>query len=93
VSVTETSREAYESVCINDRQAEVLAAVEKLGPCSDLEISIETGLPINSITPRRGELVEAGLLVRAGEKRGATGRRCYLWTLRPRQADLFASAA
>jgi DNA-binding MarR family transcriptional regulator len=89
--VQENSLDAYDSVCINDRQAEVLAAVEKLGACSDLEIAAETGLPINSITPRRGELVAAGLLVKAGEKLGPTGRRCSVWKLKPRQQELFAA--
>jgi hypothetical protein len=93
MSVTETSREAYESVDLTERQAEVLEAGQHLVRFTDLDLAAHLGWPINRITPRRGELVDQGYFVECGKVQGPTGRRCSLWTLRPRQADLFASAA
>lgn len=96
MTVARTSLDAYETVNINDRQADVYECIKKLGACSDLEIANELCWPINRVTPRRGELVEAGLVIRAGEKPGPTGRRCTVWTLprrSPEQIDLFAQVA
>jgi DNA-binding MarR family transcriptional regulator len=94
--IAPNSREAYEGLDLNARQAEVLSAIEEIGPCTDMEIAAHLGWEINRVTGRRGELVEKGLVVKAGDRPHQCGSRVTkrsVWTLRPRQADLFASAA
>ena len=40
----------------------VLSAIKKLGICNDRQLSAHLGWAINRINPRRGELVESGLV-------------------------------
>lgn len=59
----------------------VLTTIRALGVCNDRQISEHLKWPINRITPRRGELLDAGLIVRA--KRDvdpATNRTVNWWT-------------
>lgn len=87
--VADTSRRAYETVPLTERQRQVMAAIEELREASDLEISGTLGWPINCVTPRRGELVEIGLVVKAREKVGPSGRLCGVWRPSVRQLELF----
>lgn len=47
---------------IGERQTQVLKAIKKLQPCSNLMISQYLRLPINSITPRVKELRDFGIV-------------------------------
>lgn len=84
--VAETSRWAYETVALTERQGQVMRAIDTLGECSDTEIAEELGWPINCVTGRRGELVDAGLVVRARLKEGPSGRLVSVW--RPKKSQL-----
>lgn len=47
---------------------------------TDLEVSRDFRIPINEVTPRRGELVKQGLIVECGKKKNAfSGRYATLW--------------
>lgn len=43
-------------------QKRVLATIIALQPCNDRMIAERLNLPINTITPRRGELLDSGLI-------------------------------
>jgi DNA-binding MarR family transcriptional regulator len=60
----ETSLLAYAEVLenLNERQIQVLKAIDKIEPCNNLMISKYLNLPINSITPRTNELNKKGLI-------------------------------
>lgn len=77
--VAPTSLEAFDSVDLTERQAEVMAAIEQLGTCSDQAIAEHLDWTINRVTPRRGELVEYGMVVRADYATNAHGRRVSVW--------------
>jgi len=47
---------------INKRQLECLLTLDKLGEANNLMISKESGIPINVVTPRMGELRKKGLI-------------------------------
>ncbi|HEY0089695.1 MAG TPA: hypothetical protein VGB37_12685 [Candidatus Lokiarchaeia archaeon] len=63
--VRATSLMAYAYVLENlgQRQLEVLKAINKIEPCSDLDIAEYLNKPINTIVPRRNELVKKGLVL------------------------------
>ena len=65
--VKATSLLAYAEILENlgERQLEVLKAIDKIEPCSDLDLVDYLKKPINTITPRRNELVKMGLVVEA----------------------------
>lgn len=89
MTVAPTSRWAYEAVDLGARQAEVAEALRELGEASDLRIAGHLGWSINRVTPRRGELVVLGLVVRSGLTEGPYGQQVSLWRLVMRQGDLF----
>ena len=69
----ETSRIAAAKVTSHTgtQRARVLAMLRERGTsgATDQEIQEALGLPTNSETPRRGELVKAGLVVASGRRR------------------------
>jgi len=71
-----TSLLAYERALenINKRQLECLLALEDLGEANNLMVSKESGLPINVVTPRMGELRKKGL-IQESKICSETGRR------------------
>lgn len=79
------SREAADAIKSHaaHQRATVLAAIKEHGPVSDQQIERLTGIPGNSIRPRRGELEAAGLIVHAGKGTTESGRTCDLWTVAP----------
>lgn len=79
----QTSIAALETVPIGARQQQVLDALRELGAATDKEIANHTGLPINCITGRRGELVAMGKVVERGEVI-QNGRRAITWSLASR---------
>jgi hypothetical protein len=86
----ETSHAAYHSLDrVNDKQQRVFDAIRRLGTCNDRMISESLGWPINRVTPRRGELVSAGLIVEADRRRDVTGRLSIFWRVKEQQLTLF----
>jgi len=69
MGVRNTSRQAYFNDVvpkINEAQMVVLSALQKSKrPVNNQEVSNFLGKPINTITPRMGELVEKGLVEEA----------------------------
>ncbi|MDI6804635.1 MAG: hypothetical protein QME58_12460 [Bacteroidota bacterium] len=60
--------ESYKAVC-NDLprcQKQVYNAFKELGFATDREISVYYNIPVNRVTARRNELLELGLIVKAG---------------------------
>lgn len=87
--VAETSRWAFATVPLSERQQAVLAQLAEHGELSDQDLSMKLGWPINCVTPRRGELVELGLVVRARVvKSPLTMRPVSRWRLVNRQIEL-----
>lgn len=78
----ETSILAYVGILetIGNRQLEVIKAINEIQPCSDLDIAEHLRKPINTITPRRNELVKLGLVygVYVGISK-QTGRKVTFW--------------
>lgn len=80
--IRETSLTAFESIDITARQSEVLEAIRSLVECTDVEIAMALGWPINRVTGRRGELVKDHALVEScGIKTGPTGRPTHIWRI------------
>jgi len=63
----QTSLPAYAAAKtnINEKQEAVFKAIEVLGNCNDSQIADLLGWPINRVTPRRGELLQFGLIQHA----------------------------
>lgn len=59
-----TSMDAWKLIqeSLGQKQMLVLETLKVLGQATDKQISVALGWPINCITPRRGELVEMGLV-------------------------------
>lgn len=93
MAVTLTSLAAYDSVELNARQADVLAAIRALHEAgrhpSDQDLAEALGWSINRVTPRRGELVAYGEVVRTGTKIAKTGRVVMTWMPATQQLKLF----
>jgi DNA-binding MarR family transcriptional regulator len=88
--VAETSRWAFETVPLSERQQAVMAALLERGEATDQDLAMHLGWPINCVTPRRGELVEAGLVERSRVvKSPLTMRPVSVWRLVNRQLELF----
>jgi hypothetical protein len=83
--LTESSINAYSEIypTLGARQREVLEAF-KASPMAlcDLDVSETLNKPINTITPRRGELQKKGLIAWTGFKLNSLGRsvRAYMLT-------------
>ena len=89
MTVAPTSRWAYETVEVNDRQQDVVGALRILGEASDQQIAAHLNWTINRVTPRRGELVEMNLVARSRVGFNETGRKVSYWRLVLQQGDLF----
>lgn len=89
MNIAATSRWAYESVDLSVRQQEIIDALIALRAATDQELATHLDWPINCVTPRRGELVEQGLVARSHLTVGPTGRKVSVWRLEPHQQDLF----
>ncbi len=48
---------------LGKKQKEVFLAIEKIGESTDAEIAHYLDLPINTITPRRNELMQQGYVI------------------------------
>lgn len=80
----DTRNEAYRSLGdVTDKQRAVLAVL-RIGPMSDKAIAKKLGWEINRVTPRRGELVEMGLVEMAWDDIDPkTHRRVIVWRVVP----------
>lgn len=78
----QTSLEAYRSITnsLGHKQRMVMGCIILNGPQTNEEVSKYLHWPINTVTPRVGELVKIGLLKRGGTKIGQSGRRANVWT-------------
>ena len=70
----------------------VLEAVFALGEATDHEVAARLEWEINRVIPRRRELQELGLIVKAGEKTGGYGLKNILWKVDPVQLKNFAGS-
>lgn len=78
----QTSILAYRSLTtdkLNERQQQVLEAIEEYFPVCDRQIAASIGLPINSVTPRRGELYKKRKITEAYVGVDITGRKVTYW--------------
>jgi hypothetical protein len=58
----------------------ILQVLERLGPLTDEEIATQTQMGLNTVRPRRGELVKAGQVVAVDENgRTRAGKRATRW--------------
>lgn len=64
---------------LGNNQKIVLEAIQELAPCNDKQIAEHLGWPINSVTPRRGELFKKDRIVEAYIAKDFTGRSCTYW--------------
>ena len=69
--IRQTSLEAYERLRyevngLGKRQQAVYELLRKKSPLTDRQISRLLGWPINTVTPRRGELLKKGVIMRWG---------------------------
>ena len=81
--VRETSLESFywlkEEGILGERQMQIYRAIVDNPEVSDRELCGICSLPINSVTPRRNELEELGLIESAGVKINSNGRSCHSW--------------
>lgn len=95
MTVQPNSLAAYDTVDLSSRQAEVFGAIRDLHRLgrkpSDQDVAVWLDLPINSVTGRRGELHEQGLIVLAEHKKGPTGRKVAVWAPSPVQLSFWES--
>lgn len=61
----------------------VLECIREHGPLTDEEIQQRTGMNPSTQRPRRIELMRAGLIVEAGVKPTASGRKAVAWGVAP----------
>ena len=78
-----TSREAAASQTpaktTGDR-LRIVEVLERLGPLTDEDIAAHTQMGLNTVRPRRGELVKAGMVVAVDELgRTGAGKRATRW--------------
>jgi len=74
-----TSIQAYRNLKgLGERQQQVLEALEGIYPATNRQVSVESGIPINVVTPRMGELVTKGRVEQA-YKSDDNGRTAIYW--------------
>lgn len=81
-SVQQTSLFAYHELSptqINARQKQVLNGLREIEPATDRMVAEHTGIPINVVTPRRGELVKKSLVVQESVRFDLNRRRAIFW--------------
>ena len=89
MTVQQTSLEAFQSIsdCLGEEQLKVLCCFRSMPNhlFTDEELSIRLNKPINTITPRRGELEKSGYIIRCRQvrvQRGNVIRSVYTWMLK-----------
>lgn len=83
---------AFDSIDLTARQTEVLDAIRAMYAAgkypTDQDIADWLVWPINRVTGRRGELVSAGRVQKAGSITGPAGRPVMTWMPVPEQLTL-----
>ena len=77
-----TSISAFHSlttVKLNERQHQVLEALEEISPATNRMISEYSGIPINVVTPRMGELAGKSKVEQAYIGTDVSGRKAIYW--------------
>ena len=64
---------------INERQRQVIEALEQIQPATNRQISEYSKIPINVVTPRMGELARKKLVEIDYIGRDVTGRKAVYW--------------
>ena len=83
MSMAYTSRVAYASIeNISSKQAEVLAKIEEIQPCSNKQIAKSLKWEINRVTGRVNELAKKGLIKSEKIARNNIGRIEKLWEIK-----------
>jgi len=78
----QTSLSSYWSLSkqqINQRQKQVLEALEEIAPANNRRVSEYSKIPINVVTPRMGELVKKQLVKIAYIGKDISGRQTIYW--------------
>jgi hypothetical protein len=77
----ETSRQAYNTADLPQRQHDVYLAL-KNGPKTDPEIVAWAGIPLQSVCGARNALIERGMVLPTSLTRpNANGNPCIIWRL------------
>ena len=87
----QTSLPAYNDVKININKSrlKVLSTIQALGICNDRMIAERLDIPINRITPRRGELINEGKIILHKKcKDTLTNRTVNYWIAVDKQTKL-----
>lgn len=82
--IAQTSMLAYIDVMpsIGAKQKRVYDYIKLIGPSTNLEVSRNTGMPINTVTPRTNELVKIGMLKQCGKRKClVSGRIAKTWSV------------
>lgn len=84
MSVRETSIETYYELeyegILGEKQLQVWETIRKLGGPTDKEVGVHIQYPASSVSARRNELVEFGVVEEAGKKVcSISGRRALSW--------------
>ena len=83
--VRQTSLETYaqlqEECLLSPMRQKVYNHIKHAGIVTDSQISTGTMLPINCVTPRRGELVRLGLIKNVGITHSVSGRPTIQWSV------------
>ena len=77
MTIAQTSLFAYESITptdLNIKQQKVFAFIRDHPGCTNEEISQGTGMRLQSVTPRTGELRAIGCIAVSGQKKMSSGR-------------------
>ena len=84
MGVKQTSLLSYEEILpsLGKRQALVYSCIERLGSITNLQISRNLKLPINSVTPRVLELRKKGLVIEDKVIIQETGKAAQAWRVR-----------
>ncbi len=87
-----SSLQAYQRTPKSTRdfcRQQVFIAIRKLGVCNDKQIASYLGWEINKVTPRRGELVESGIIrLDRKDKDLNSGRTVSYWKVKTIESTL-----
>src|SRR5687767_13015211 len=87
----QTSYPAYQEAKkqLGEKQLAVYKVINASLVCNDRQIAEALQWPINRVTPRRNELVEAGYIIPAGLYPDEnTGRKVNYWRVKPTENKL-----
>lgn len=78
---SEAAARSLDSQTLNAMQRMVMEFIRQAGDAGATDEEIQIGIPMNpsSQRPRRGELVDAGLVVEAGTRKTRSGRLATVW--------------